>query len=147
MEARDDFIAAERVVATDEQRALCRNNAAWCALMSGEPTLSAQALELARAAIAMQPDRPAFIGTYAFALLENGSPAEAATLLEPVAATHPRPRDRASDLSILAMCHTRLDKREAAAADLRAARDADPKCTLLERAQAEFDKAGHVTLT
>jgi peptidase M50-like protein/ClpA/ClpB-like protein len=147
VEARDDFIAAERVVATDEQRALCRNNAAWCALMSGEPTLSAQALELARAAIATQPDRPAFIGTYAFALLENGSPVEAAALLEPVAASHTRPRDRASDLSILAMCHTRLDKREAAAADLRAARDADPKCTLLERAQAEFDKADHVTLT
>jgi hypothetical protein len=140
VEARDDFLVAERVVVTDEQRALLRNNAAWCALMAGDPALNAQALELARTAIALQPDRAAIVGTYAFALLENGSPAEAAALLEPVAATHPRPRDRASDLCILAMCHARLDQADVAAADLQAARDADPKCALLTRAQAELDK-------
>jgi len=143
-EARDDFLVAERVAATDEHRALLRNNAAWCALMSGDAALTPQALELARAGIAFQPDRPAFIGTYAFALLENGSPAEAAALLDPVAATHPRPRDRASDLCILAMCHARLDKLETARAELQGAREADPKCALLARAQAELDEAAPI---
>ena len=141
MDARDDFIVAERAATTDEQRALYRNNAAWAALMSGEPTLRAEALEQARAAIAFKSDRPAFIGTYAFALLENGSPAEAAALLEPIAATHPRPRDRASDPCLLAMCYSRLGKPEDAARNLQAARDADPKCALLERALSELDQA------
>jgi hypothetical protein len=138
VEARDDFLVAERVVSTDEQRALCRNNAAWASLMSGDATLHATALELSRVALAVQPDRPAFIGTYAFALLENGSPSEAAALLEPVAAKHPRPRDRASDLCLLAICQARLQHRDAAAKNLQAAREADPKCALLGRAEAEL---------
>ena len=147
VDARDDLLVAERVATTDEHRALCRNNAAWASLMSGQPTLRAEALELARAAKESQPDRLAFIGTYAFALLENGSPAEAAALLEPVASTHPRPRDRASDLCLLAMCYARLQRHEAAATNLRAARDADPRCALLERAQTELDQAAATTVS
>ena len=141
VEARDDFLVAERAVSTAEQRALCRNNAAWASLMSGDSTLHAQALELSRAALAIQPNRPAFIGTYAFALLENGSPAEAAALLEPVAAKHPRPRDRASDLCLLAVCQARLQQRDAAAKNLQAAREADPRCALLGRAEVEVARA------
>jgi hypothetical protein len=141
VDARDDFMVAERAVTTDEQRALCRNNAAWASLMSGDATLRVPALELARAALAVQPDRPAFIGTYAFALLENGSPAEAAALLEPVAAKHPRPRDRASDLCLLAICQARLDQPDAAAKSLQAAREADLRCALLGRAEVEVARA------
>jgi hypothetical protein len=140
VDARDDLLLCARVATTDEHRAMCQNNAAWATLMSGQPTLRAEALELARAAKAFQPDRLAFIGTYAFALLENGSPAEAAALLEPVASSHPRPRDRASDLCLLAMCFARLQKHEAAATNLRAAREADPRCALLERAQADVNQ-------
>jgi len=138
VEARDDFLVAARAVSTEQQRALCRNNAAWASLMSGDASLHAPALELSRAALAVQPDRPAFIGTYAFALLENGSPSEAAALLEPVAAKHPRPRDRASDLCLLAICQARLHQPEAATKNLQAAREADPKCALIERAEAEL---------
>lgn len=141
VEARDDFLVAERAVSTEEQRALCRNNAAWASLMSGDATLHAQALELSRAALAIQPDRPAFIGTYAFALLENGSPAEAVALLEPVAAKHPRPRDRASDLCLLAICQARLNQPEAGAKNLQAARKADARCALLGRAEMEVARA------
>lgn len=137
VEARNDFLAAEPVVPTPEQRALCLNNAAWASLMPGDPSLYAPALELSRAALAIQPDRPAIIGTYAFALLENGSPAEAAALLEPVAAKHPRPRDRASDLCLLAICQARLHQSEAAAKNLQDAREADPKCALIGRAEGE----------
>jgi hypothetical protein len=55
VEARDDFLVAERAVSTEEQRALCRNNAAWASLMSGDATLRVPALELSRAALAVQP--------------------------------------------------------------------------------------------
>jgi len=138
IEARDDFLAAERVVDTDERRALCRNNAAWASLMSGDPTLRASALELAKGAMAIQPDRPSIKGTYAFALLENGSPAEAAALLESAEPAQVRPRDRATDLCLLAICQARLHQLEAAAKNLQAARDADPKCALLSRAEQEL---------
>lgn len=146
VEARDDFLVAEPAVSTEEQRALCWNNAAWASLMSGDATLQAAALELSRAALAIQPDRPAFIGTYAFALLDNGLPSEAAALLEPVAAKHPRPRDRASDLCLLSICQARLNQPEAAAKNLQAAREADPKCALLARAESEL-AAGTPTLS
>jgi hypothetical protein len=146
VEARDDFLVAERATTTDAHRAMCRNNAAWASLMSGEPALRAQALELAGAAHAFKADNLAFSGTYAFALMENGSPAEAAALLEPVAATHPRPRDRASDLCLLAICQARLNQTEAAATNLKAAGEADPRCALLERAQAELDRAAAASI-
>jgi hypothetical protein len=147
VDARGDLLLAERVATTDKHRAMCLNNAAWASLMSGQPTFRAEALELARAAKASQPERLAFIGTYAFALLENGSPAEAAALLEPIASTHPRPRDRASDLCLLAMCYARLQRNGAAATNLQAAREADPRCALLERAQTELDEPTATTVS
>src|SRR4029077_8300635 len=138
IDARYDVLAAERVVDTDERRALCRNNAAWASLMSGDPALRASALELAKGAMAIQPDRPSIKGTYAFALLDNGSPAQAAALLESAAPAQLRPRDRATDLCLLAICQARLHQLEAGAKNLQAARDADPKCALLARAQQEW---------
>ena len=138
IEAREDLLAAEHVVDTDERRALCRNNAAWASLMSGDPTLRASALELAKGAMAIEPDRPSIKGTYAFALLDNGSPAEAAALLESAAPAQVRPRDRATDLCLLAICQARLHQLVAAAKNLQAARDADPKCALLARAEQEL---------
>jgi hypothetical protein len=142
MDARADFLAALKAATNDAQRAVDSNNTAWVSLLSDDPALRAEALELSRTAIAFKPDMPAFIGTHAFALLENGSPAEAAALLEPIAATTPRPRDRASQLCILAICHARLNNADAAVKNLEAAREADARNVLLTRAQAEVEKAG-----
>ena len=128
-------------------RALDRNNIAWASLMSADPTLRAEALELSRAAVAFEPERLAFKGTLAFALMENGSAAEAAALLEPVASSHPRPRDRALDLCLLTICNTRLHDPEAAAKNLRAAEVADPRCPLLERARSEIAQSAAVAIT
>jgi len=67
--------------------------------------------------------------------MESGSVAEAAALLEPITSTHPRPRDRALDLCLLAMCNARLHNAEAAATRLQAAEALDPLCQLLARAR------------
>jgi hypothetical protein len=138
LDARADFTVLERHAPSEAMRALDRNNIAWASLMSGGSALRAEALELSRAAIDFKPDQRSFKGTYAFALMENGSVAEAAALLEPIASTHPRPRDRALDLCLLAVCHARLHDPEAAAKDLQAAEAADPRCPLLDRARAEI---------
>lgn len=141
LDARSDFLEALRMATTELQRAMSLNNAAWTALMSDDPSLHAEALEQSGAALAIKPDQPAFIGTRAFALLENGSAAEAAAILEPTARTHPRPQDRASDLCVLAMCRARLQQPEEAINYLAAAREADPECPLLPRAEVELGKA------
>jgi hypothetical protein len=140
LESRADFLIALGAATTDEQGAMCRNNTAWVSLMSGDVSLRAEALEMARAALQFKPDQRAFIGTYGFALLENGSTAEAAAVLEPVAGTQPRPRDQALDLCLLAMCSARLGRRDEAMKHMEAARGADPRCALLARAQAEIER-------
>jgi hypothetical protein len=88
--------------------------------------------------VSFKPDQIAFIGTHAFALLENGSPAEAASTLESIIPKHTRPRSRAYDLCVLAMCRARLGQRDAAEKHMAEAVAADPKCQLLARARAEL---------
>lgn len=147
LEARADFMVLEQHAPSDAVRALDRNNIAWASLMSGDPALPAEALELSRAAVEFKADQPSFKGTYAFALMETGSISEAAALLAPIASTHPRPRDRALDLCLLAICHARLHDPKAAAEDLQAAEAADPRCELLRRARAEIASAVPVAIT
>lgn len=138
LDARADFAEAERAAVDDNQRAVCRNNIAWASLMSGDPTLRAESLELARFAVSVKPDQPSFIGTYAFALLENGSPAEAASMLESSLPKVTIPRSRAYNLCELAMCYARLSQRDAAEKNLAAAAEADPNCPLLALARAQL---------
>ncbi len=138
LDARADFLAAEQTVTHDEQRAISNNNVAWVLLMTGDASLRAEALERSRLAVSFKPDQVAFMGTHAFALLENGSPAEAAAILESIIPKQTRPRSRASDLCVLAMCRARLGQREAAEKHVAEAAAADPKCQLLTRARAEL---------
>ena len=147
LESRADFMVLEQTAPSDALRALGRNNVAWASLMSGDRALAAEALELSRAAVEFKPGLPSYTGTYAFALLENGSAAEAAALLEPVASTQPRPRDRALDFCVLAMCHARLHDHEGAKKALQVAEAADPRCQLLERARAEVAQSAAVAIT
>lgn len=141
LDARSDFLAAERVSTTDGQRALGANNIAWVSLMSGDPGFAAESLEKSSLAVKFKPDQISFQGTHAFALLENGSPAAAATILEEVIPKHGRPRNRASDLCVLAMCRARLGNAEQAAKAIAEAEAADPKCPLLARAKAQLEGA------
>lgn len=147
LDARSDFLAADRASTTDSQRALCANNIAWVSLMAGDPALATEALERSRVALGFKPEQISFQGTHAFALLENGSPADAARILEEVIPKHGRPRNRASDLCLLAMCRSRLGDTALAAASIAEAVAADPKCTLLTRARAEVEKAAEGTLS
>lgn len=138
LDARADFAEADRTAVNDQQRAVCRNNMAWASLMSGDSTLRAESLELARFAISIRPDEPSFVGTLAFALLENGSPAEAAAMLESSLPRVTRPKSRAYNLCELAMCYARTSQPDAAWKNLAAAAEADPDCPLLARARAEI---------
>jgi hypothetical protein len=147
LDSRADFMVMEKSAPSESIRALDRNNIAWVSLMSFDASLRAEALELSRAAVAFEPERLIFKGTLAFALMENGSVAEAAALLEPIASTHPRPRDRALDLCLLAMCHARLHDSEAAMKELKAAEAADPRSQLLERARAEVAHSATVAIS
>jgi len=140
LDARADFLECDCTASTDLQRAVARNNIAWVSLMSGDPALRADALERARFAVGVKPDNISFQGTLAFALLENGSPAEAAPMLESIIPQQTRPRSRALDLCVLAMCQARLGQPEAAVTNIDAAAQADPKCTLLPLARAELGK-------
>ncbi len=140
-EARADFLLLEQNAPSDATRAVNLHNVAWVSLLSGDPSWRQEALEKARAALAINPEQHSFVGTYGFALLETGATAEAAEVLEKVVVDHPRPRDRALDLCLLAMGRARLGELEAARASLRAAAEADPRCVLLERARGEVERA------
>ena len=133
-----DFRVLEKNATSEENLAISRNNVAYTALMSGDPALRAEALEKAKAAVDFKPDQRAFQGTYAFALMEGGFPARAAEILEKVVVDHPRPRDRALDLCLLAICRARLGDPAAARGHAAAAEAADPRCVLLPRAREEI---------
>ena len=141
LDARADFQECERTASTDLQRAIARNNIAWASLMSGDATLRAEAVEHARYAVGVRPDNFSFQGTLAFALLENGSPADALPMLESIIPRQTRPRSQALDRCVLAMCQARLGQAEAAATNVDAAAEADPRCPLLSRARAELSQA------
>jgi hypothetical protein len=141
LDARADFEECDRTASTDLQRAIARNNIAWASLMSRDAALRAEALDQARYAVGVKPDNISFRGTLAFALLENGSPAEAVPMLESIIPQQTRPRSRALDLCVLAMCRARLGQPEAALTNVDAAAQADPRCTLLSRARAELSPA------
>ena len=114
---------------------------AWVSLVSDDPSLLADALSRARAAVAVDPENLSFRGTYAFALLETGSAAEAATMLEAGLPKITRPRSRASTLCQLVMCEARLGKWDLATRHVAEAAEAYGKCELLERARKEVEGA------
>jgi tetratricopeptide (TPR) repeat protein len=136
-DSRADYLVLERHAPTEEVRAVNQNNIAWVSLMSGDPSLRADALERSRAAVAAKPDQPSFQGTYAFALMEDGRSGEAAELLERVIALQTRPRDRALELCLLGMCRARLGDPQAARRHLAEAEAIDPRCALMGRTRAE----------
>ena len=136
-----DFRVLESHAPNEEALAISRNNVAWAALLTGDPTLRAEALEKSAAALAFKPDQRAFQGTHAFAQLETGSVTEAAEALEKVVVEHPRPRDRALDLCLLAICRARLGDHEAARRRLDEAEGIDPRCTLLGRGRREVESS------
>ncbi len=136
-ESRADFLQLEQTAPTEAVRAINHNNVAWVSLMSGNPVLVPEALARSRAALAIDPEQRSFQGTYAFALLETGDTAGAAEVLETLVVDHPRPRDRALALCLLAMSRARLHDQATARMRLSEAEEVDPRCALLERARAE----------
>ncbi|HEX6548762.1 MAG TPA: hypothetical protein VF134_08485, partial [Candidatus Dormibacteraeota bacterium] len=141
LDARADFQQALQLAETDALKALNQNNVAWASLMANDPALNTEALELASSAYRFSPNQPAFAGTYAHALLVSGDPAGAKVLLEQTIPRHHRPRDRALNLCLLAMCQARLGEPEAAQASIEKAAELSPECQLLERARDALSAA------
>lgn len=140
-DALADFRVLEKDSTTEERLAISRNNVAYTALLTGDPALRGEALEKSRLAVDFKPDQRSFQGTYAFALLENGSPSDAAAILEKVVVEHPRPRDRALDLCLLAVCRARLGQLDDAKRRIAEADQADSRCMLLARARDELERS------
>lgn len=136
LEARADFQQALQAADTDLLKAMSRNNVAWASLMANDPALKAEALELATAAYNFNKEQRAYIGTYAHALVANGDPTRAKELLEQVLPKQTRPRDRALNLCLLAMCQAQLGHPDEARMSIEKAAALNPDCQLLERAKA-----------
>jgi Zn-dependent protease len=136
-DARADYLAMTPLAPGPHERAVALNNAAWAALMVGDPAWRADALERVQQALAIEPDPPFIRGTLAYALVENGKPVEGLAALDSFDDTKTSPGGQASNLCVRAIAEARLGQSEAAARHLRDAQALDPACELLDRARAE----------
>jgi tetratricopeptide (TPR) repeat protein len=141
-DAYADYVLMAPVAPDPHLRAVALNNAAWAALILGNPELRLDALDRAQEAVQIEPDQTAFLGTLAFALLENGKPAESLAALDGFDDSKTRPDGQASHLCQRAMAEARLGDMAAAARHVREAEALDPENELLDRARAEAGAAG-----
>jgi Zn-dependent protease len=137
-DARADYLVMTPVAPDPHHRAVALNNAAWAALMVGDPAWRADALERAQQALAIEPDPPFIRGTLAYALVENGKPVEGLAALDSFDDAKTSPGGKASNLCVRAIAEARLGESEASARHLRDAQVLDPACELLDRARAEL---------
>jgi hypothetical protein len=137
-DARADYLVMTPAALNPHRRAVALNDAAWAALMVGDPAWRADALERAQQAFAIEPDPPFIRGTLAYALLENGKPAEALAALDSFDDTKTSTRGQALRLCVRAIAEARLGRADASARHLRDAETLDPACELLVRTRAEL---------
>ena len=140
-DARADYLVMTPAAPDQQHRAVALNDAAWAALMVGDPAWRADALERAQQAFAIEPDPPFIRGTLAYALLENGKPAEALAALDSFDDTKTSTRGQALRLCVRAIAEARLGRAEASARHSRDAETLDPACELLVRTRAELAAA------
>jgi hypothetical protein len=138
-EARSDFVAMTAASPNPHERAVTLNNAAWAALMAGDPAWRADALERVQQALVIEPEVSALRGTLAFALLETGRVVEAVAALDSFDDSSTPPAGQASNLCLRAMAAARLGDKATSARHVREAERLDPACELLERARAELE--------
>jgi hypothetical protein len=140
-EARADYLVMTPFAPGPHERAVALNNTAWTSLVLGNPAWRADALERAQQAIAIEPDTSFIRGTLAYALLENGKPAEAIATLDSFDNMKISPQGRASNLCVRAMSEARLGHTDDSARHVHDAEALDPACELLDRARADLATA------
>jgi hypothetical protein len=135
-DARSDYLAMIDHSPDPRRHAITTNNAAWAALMSGNPDWTDEALKHAQGAVEAEPNVAEFRGTLAFALLETGKPGDAMAALDGIDDSSMAPRSRASNLCVRALVEANLGDTEASTRHAREAEAIDPACELLSRARA-----------
>jgi len=137
-DARADYILMSPSAPHPHEQAVDLNNAAWSALMVGDPAWRADALGRAQQALEIEPDPPFIRGTLAYALLENGKPVEALAVLDSFDDTKTSPGGKASNLCVRAIAEARLGQTEASRRHVHDAEALDAACELLDRTRAEL---------
>jgi hypothetical protein len=111
------------------------NNLAWSACMLDDPALIEEADRMSEFALARSPEHPALNGTRGLALLARGLLEDARQRMMFAFERNPA-RNKALNACCLAMLHARKGDRGEANTWLERARQLDPKCYLLARAEA-----------
>ncbi|HXU65522.1 MAG TPA: site-2 protease family protein [Polyangia bacterium] len=117
-------------------RLLLKNNIAWVDVLLDDPASAAEADAYSSEALAGRSELAAFAGTRGAVLDWIGRSAEAVPLLERAAATQTDPRGQATNHACLALALAHLGRPAEAATHRAAARQLDPACEMLARAEA-----------
>jgi bifunctional DNase/RNase len=140
-EARSDFAAALASATTDSQIGVATNNLAWTDLYIGDHARFAEALLLAQRAVEKLPNDPNIHGTHAFALIENGLPAEGVEELNSVGVQGWDDWTTAARASVLALGVARTGNRMYAEILVEIAQQLQPAPNLVTRAREEIAAA------
>jgi tetratricopeptide (TPR) repeat protein len=139
-EARNCFLKI--LPRTDQDRLLhsiLLNNIAYADALIGGPELLAEADRYSAEAIKNLSWMPSIKGTRGIVLSELGKLDEAVPLLREAMRTHEVPRNQAQNACLLAIAEARRGDLNLARRYLEEARNFDPACFLLERAQKLLD--------
>jgi bifunctional DNase/RNase len=140
-EARSDFTAALDSAATDSQIGMAANNLAWTDLYLGDHARFTEALLLAQRAVEKLPSDPNIHGTHAFALIENGRPAEGVEELNSIGVQGWDDWTTAARASVLALGVARTGNRMYAEILVEIAQELQPALSLIGRAREEIAAA------
>ena len=119
-------------------RALLKNNVAWVDLMIGNPDSLSEADRYSDEALKAWPHMPHFKGTRGAVLIELGRVEDGIKLVKESLGFHTEAAARASMYCWLAIAADRLGRIDEAKKHVQTAREIDPRCKLIERADAEI---------
>lgn len=121
-----------------ERRYSILSNIAYADAMIGDRPLLPEADAYSKEAYAALPWDSSIVGTRGIVLVEIRKYEEGIALLKESFEAHQVPRHKALNACSLAIAHSKLGNNNQAREYLNLARQHDPRCSLLERAEAEF---------
>jgi hypothetical protein len=116
------------------------NNIAYSDALIDDPSLLPEADAYSKEAYGSLPWVPAIAGTRGTVLVEMGRYEEGIKLLKESTEKHETARGKALNTSHLAIAYARMGDHDQADRYIKTARQLDPRCFLLERAEAELRK-------
>jgi tetratricopeptide (TPR) repeat protein len=119
-------------------RYIILNNIAYVDALIGNPELLTEADAYSKEAYAAAPWVPSFTGTRGTVLVAMGQLEAGIKLLKESFEKALTPRSKAENACHLTMAHARIGDRDQADNYLKLARQLDPQCRLIERAEVEF---------